>query len=276
MRSLVFLALPAMLAAAQPAVREFDVKTPDGFTLKGTLTVPPGRGRHAAVILAHQFRADRAGWAPLAKELQNRGIATLALDLRGHGQSTDRKGEHVAVGEDFVESAKQVGFDQIPRDLEQAAVWLRRQPGIDGRRLGLAGSSVGALSVLLAAPKIHPIAVLALSPAGNVAFGEGTENRLRRAVIRARSAIFVLGAEEDAHAWQNCKAVTELPGVYLKGVAGKTHGFEFLASHGDTMAVFMGEYLRKRAVPKPKPESKSETRGQELQVPASPTPKPAM
>ena len=62
-RSLVLLALPSLLTAAHPSVRELSLKTPDGFTLKGTLTVPAGHGRHAAVILAHQFqsRSGRMG-----------------------------------------------------------------------------------------------------------------------------------------------------------------------------------------------------------------------
>jgi len=269
-RSLALLALPALLTAANPSVREFTLKTPDGYALHGTLTLPAGHGRCAAVILAHQFRSDRAGWAPLAQQLQSRGIATLALDLRGHGQSTLRNGEAQAVGTDFMESAKRVGFDQIPHDLELAAAWLRKQPGIDGRRLGLAGSSVGALSALLAAPKVHPIAVLALSPAGNAAFGEDTEARLKGAASHARSAVFTLASEEDSGAWQNSKALVGLPGVYAKGVAGKAHGFEFLPDHSDTMTVFLGEYLRKRVPAKPKAEAKTELKMEAAPATASP------
>lgn len=71
----------------------------------------------------------------------------------------------------------------------------------------------------------------------------------------ARSAVFTFASEEDADAWQNSKALAGLPGVYAKGVAGKAHGFEFLASHGDTMTVFFAEYLRRRVPPKPKAEA---------------------
>jgi len=277
-RSLVLLALPSLLVAAQPTVRELSLKTPDGFTLKGTLTIPPGHGRHAAVILAHQFRSDRSGWAPLAEQLQSRGIATLALDLRGHGQSTERNATSVAVDGEFAGSAKRIGFDQIPGDLELAAAWLRKQPGIDGRRVGLAGSSIGALSALMAAPKVHPIAVVALSPAGNAAFGEGAGTRLKGAVSKARSAVFTLAAEEDTEAWSNSKALVGLPGVCAKGVEGKAHGFELLTPHGDTMAVFFGEYLRKRVPSKPKapaaPEPKPEAKAAAAPSPA-PAPKPA-
>jgi len=272
-RSLVLLALPSILAAAQPSVRELTLKTPDGYLLKGTLTLPSGHGRCAAVILAHQFQSDRSGWAPLAEQLRGRGIATLALDMRGHGKSTERNKENVAVGTDFAESAKRVGFEQMPHDLELAAAWLRKQPGIDGRRVALAGSSVGAFSVILASPRIHPAAVLALSPAGNSAFGPEAEAHLKSAVRHARSAVFALAAEEDADAWQNCKALSGLPGVYAKGVEGKAHGFEFLAPQGDTMAVFLGEYLRKRVSSKPKGEAKGEP-ATSAQAEPKPEPRP--
>jgi hypothetical protein len=38
--SLLF-GLPVLLSAAQPMVREVSLKTPDGFVLRGTLSIPP-------------------------------------------------------------------------------------------------------------------------------------------------------------------------------------------------------------------------------------------
>ena len=154
LRLLVPLAPLALIAApaTTPTSTEMALTSADGFALKGTLTLPAAKGKVPVVILAHQFRLDRSGWAPLAERLAARGIGTLALDLRGHGASTQKGGVEVTVTGDFVVSAKAVGFDQIPADLVQAAAWLRKQPGVDSRRIGLAGSSVGAFSVLLAAP----------------------------------------------------------------------------------------------------------------------------
>nr|WP_320132777.1 alpha/beta fold hydrolase [uncultured Holophaga sp.] len=265
----LLLTLPALLAAAQPPVREVSLRTPDGFLLKGTLTLPKGQGRHAAVLLAHQFRADRQGWTPLAERLQKMGIATLALDLRGHGESTECKGQSLSVGEDFVDSAQRVGFSMIPRDLEQAAAWLRHQPGIDARRLGVVGSSVGALSALLAAPKIHPVALAVLSPAGNPAFGPDAATLMAGAARHSRSAILVLAAEGDASAWDNAQRLKTLPGVCTLSFPGQDHGFAFLPGHSDTVAVFLGEYLRKRtpALAKPAQPQEGSTR---LAVPADP------
>ncbi len=57
--------------------------SPDGFTLKGTLTLPAAKGKVPVVILAHQFHADRTGWGPLVERLQARGIGMRVEVLFG-------------------------------------------------------------------------------------------------------------------------------------------------------------------------------------------------
>jgi len=236
-RLALLLSLPALLCAAD--TRDVTLRTPDGFTLKGTLTVPEGREKHPVVILAHQFRSDRSGWAPLVDKLQQRGIATLALDLRGHGASTQKDGVAVAVSDNFDASAKAVGFDQIPEDLLLAATWVRKQPGINGHRLALAGSSVGATSVLLAGPKVHPVAVLALSPGGD-------SKAISEATGKAYAAVMLLAATEDKPAAEDAAAIRPIFGTHVRVLDGSDHGFAFLKDHTDVMAVFLAEYLTRR------------------------------
>jgi len=248
MRTLRLLAPLASLAlfaapAAAPTSVEMALTSADGFALKGTLTLPAMKGKAPVVILAHQFNANRAGWAPLAERLAARGIGTLALDLRGHGASTRKGAAEVAVSADFMVSAKAVGFDQIPADLAQAAAWLRQQPGVDGRRIGLAGSSVGAFSVLLAAPAVKPVAVLGLSPAGTGAFGEGARESLKGAVLRSRASVLILASAGDKDSFANALALKNLPGVSLTLKEGDDHGFAYFKENADLMAVFFGEYL---------------------------------
>lgn len=242
----LLLCLPALLAAAQPQARDMTLASADGYVLRGTLTVPAQPGPRPVVLLAHQFRTDRGGWQPLVDRLNAKGIATLALDLRGHGQSTLNSGQAVAVTGDFLDSAKTVGFDRIPGDLLQAAGWVRRQPGIDPRRLALAGASMGAFASLLAAPGVHPVAVLALSPAGKAGFGAAGDG-LDAAVGQARAAVLVLAAEDDPEAAANAGALKGLPGVYARITPGDAHGFAFLAGDADLMAGWLGEYLTQRA-----------------------------
>jgi dienelactone hydrolase len=237
--SLTLLAAPA----THPTSTEMALTSADGFALKGTLTLPAAKGKVPVVILAHQFHSDRSGWAPLADRLAARGIGTLALDLRGHGASTQKSGSSVAVTEDFLASAKTVGFDQIPADLTLAAAWLRKQPGVDGRRIGLAGSSVGAFSVLLAAPEVRPLAVLSLSPAGTPAFGQGAREKLKGAVLRARATCLVLASTGDKDAFDNAQVLKDLPGMDVSLQEGDAHGFAYFKDRTDLMAVFFGEYL---------------------------------
>ena len=244
MRTLRLLAPLASLAlAAAPAATDMTLTSADGFALKGTLTLPAAKAKAPVVILAHQFRSDRAGWAPLSEKLLARGIGVLALDLRGHGASTQKGGAEVAVTSDFMASAKAVGFDKIPADLAQAAAWLRKQPGVDGRRIGLAGSSVGAFAVLLAAPEVKPVAILSLSPAGTAAFGAEARERLKGALLRGRTPVLLLASEGDKDAAENAQALKALPGVAVNLKEGNEHGFAYFKERADLMAVFFGEYL---------------------------------
>ena len=244
MRTLCLLApLATLTLLAAPAATEMALTSADGFALKGTLTLPATKGKAPVVILAHQFHADRSGWAPLAERLAARGIGTLALDLRGHGASTQKAGAQVAVTDDFMASAKAVGFDQIPADLAQAAAWLRKQPGVDGRRIGLAGASVGAFSVLLASPEVKPVAILCLSPAGAGAFGDGALQKLKNAQLRGRATVLVLASTDDKEAFANTQALRDLPGVDVNLKDGAEHGFAYFKERADLMAIFFGEYL---------------------------------
>jgi dienelactone hydrolase len=242
----LLLLLPALLAAAEPRSQEMTLAAPDGFVLKGTLTIPPQPGRRPVVILAPQFQATRAGWQLLTDRLHAAGVATLALDLRGHGESILKAGVPVPVSDDFFASAKVVGFDRIPGDLALAAAWVRKQPGIDGRHLALAGASLGAFSVLMATPAVHPVAVLALSPAGTGAFGENARLDLARAVERGKAAVMVMASRDDADAAANAAALRPIPGVYTRLADGQEHGFGYLQAQSDTMAVFLVEYLTGR------------------------------
>jgi len=245
-RLLAPVAIPALalsLAAQAPNATDMALSTPDGFALKGTLILPVTKGKVPVVILAHQFHTDRTGWLPLTERLLSRGIGVLAMDLRGHGASTLKGGSDVRVSDDFKASAAAVGFDQLPADLALAAAWVRKQPRVDGRRLGLAGASVGAFSAIMAAPAVHPVAVLSLSPAGAIAFGEDATGKLKGALLRGKASTLVLASSADKEAFETAQALKDLPGVALNLKEGSEHGFAYFQEKADLMAIFFGEYL---------------------------------
>lgn len=161
------------LAPLHPAI-----PAADGLVLRGHLVYPHGKAgsRYPLAVLAHQYPATRDSFAPLCADLHALGIATLAFDLRGHGESTwTPTGARVAptpaeptvdaFGAAFMASASAVGFPHIADDIVRVASWGLCQNYVDATRLLLVGASVGGTGVLLAAPR------LAAALRGIVTFG---------------------------------------------------------------------------------------------------------
>jgi dienelactone hydrolase len=191
---------------------DMSVRTSDGLTLKGVLTYPataPGRGFPLAV-LAHQYPGTRDTYAPLAADLLELGVATLAFDQRGHGASiTGASGPVVvdtpegftaeAFGTAFMASASRVGFHHIDNDILRVASWGAVQSFIDAGRLLLVGASVGGTGVLLAAPDIAGLrAVITLGAAAAPVFGHDAPVRVRAAVERLKVPVYLASSREDA------------------------------------------------------------------------------
>jgi dienelactone hydrolase len=187
------------------------VPASDGLILKGTLTYPAGAAghRHPLAVLAHQYPSTRDSYAPLAADLLAAGIATLAFDQRGHGESvTSPRGPLVvdtpegvtldAFGAAFVSSVGKVGFHRIENDIVRVTGWGVAQDFVDGDRLALVGASVGGSGALLAAPGLPGVrAVATLGAAGALAFGSDGPARIRSAVERGTGIRFLLASSRD-------------------------------------------------------------------------------
>jgi hypothetical protein len=127
-------------APTRPAVRldvrQFDVRFPSGkATLAGTLTIPPGGGPHPGVVYVSgsgDTLREEAQW--LEGLFVSRGIAVLAYDKRGIGQS----------GGTYTGSlASDATIETLAGDAAAAARFLAAQTGIDAKRVGFYGLSQG-------------------------------------------------------------------------------------------------------------------------------------
>ena len=128
------------------------VKTPGGFTLAGTLTLPKGasaKNRVPAIVTitgSGQENRDEdiglVGFHPfrqIADSLGRHGIAVLRMDDRGTGESGGVfKG---ATSADFAE------------DIRAGLAYLRTRPEIRADRLGVLGHSEGAIIAPMVAEK---------------------------------------------------------------------------------------------------------------------------
>ena len=112
-------------AAAQASAAEEShiVVQNEGWELMGDLLMPASEAPAPAVLMLNQAAGDRAVYADLARRLVDRGIASLRLDLRGHGESTNL-GAFVP-GEQHATDLLKVHPDLA----ERIAVWLAQRFG---------------------------------------------------------------------------------------------------------------------------------------------------
>jgi pimeloyl-ACP methyl ester carboxylesterase len=159
---------PTRTARPQTPKAPFDYATEtvsfaaeDGSWLVGTLTRPTDRPVRGALLLSSWFgRTDRDqrtfGHRPLAiwaDAFTRLGFATLRYDKRGAGESGGDF--HRATTADFA------------TDLARAVAFVRAQPGIDPRRLGLFGHSEGGhISADVAAADAAIALCVMLTPTG--------------------------------------------------------------------------------------------------------------
>jgi dienelactone hydrolase len=117
----------------------------DGATLAGTLLIPPGSGRRAAVAYVTGSGPTTREYLPeLQALLLHNGVAVLAYDKRGVGASG---------GSYPGESPTEAAIDQLARDAAAAARFLAGRAEIDPARVGLAGHSQAGWIMPLAASR---------------------------------------------------------------------------------------------------------------------------
>ena len=141
------------------AVRQFDVRFPSGkATLAGTLTVPPGAGPHPAVVYVSgsgDTLREESHW--LDGLFVSRGIAVLAYDKRGVGQSGG-----VYTGD----LASEETIATLAGDAAAAARFVAAQQGIDKARVGFYGLSQGGWIIPQATVRANGVVSWALIESG--------------------------------------------------------------------------------------------------------------
>lgn len=130
-----------------PASPAATVTTDDG----ARLAIRRG-GSGPTVVLVHGLTGDRNDWAPIARRLLNEGFEVVAVEQRGHGDST--------------RGTDGYGAPRLAADLAQVL------SALDLRDVTLVGHSMGAMAAMtavveypqLTAERIRKLATLATSP----------------------------------------------------------------------------------------------------------------
>jgi carboxymethylenebutenolidase len=135
----------ALRAAAQDTV----VVNSGGLALRGLLWRPHGRGPFPAVLFNHgSGQQPVTNTIPVGETFARHGYMTLVLFRRGQGLSVGRG--QPATWSDGATQVRLLETEQLSDGLAGLA-YLRAVPGVDARRVVVAGHSFGgALSLLMA------------------------------------------------------------------------------------------------------------------------------
>jgi alpha-beta hydrolase superfamily lysophospholipase len=192
-----------------------------------------------AVLLLHDFSRERRDWEVLAPEFTARGLATLAIDLRAHGESTKKNGKPLPI------SPRQMSDPNgFPRDVEAACRWLRERSA----HIGIVGLSLGGNLAILASSEGLTDAVVIVSA-----------NAERLSVLTggrpaaARAALFIASQEapQREESAQSLFAAAAEPKELLL-VPGAAHNFVLFTEHPETKAAML-DWLVKRLGAEPPP-----------------------
>jgi dipeptidyl aminopeptidase/acylaminoacyl peptidase len=162
---------PELNKYALSEMEPVSIKSRDGFTLHGYLTLPSGAGRFdlPLVLLVHggPWSRDVWGYNPRAQWLANRGYAALQINYRGS----------TGYGKVFVNAGDREWGRKMHEDLVDAINWVVDQGIADPNRLAIFGGSYGGYAALVGAtftPDLFRCAVSIVGPSNLVSFIQST------------------------------------------------------------------------------------------------------
>jgi len=219
----ILLALGATAATVPPRVVR--LKTDDGWTLAAAYAAP--KKARPVAIMVHGVAAGRGEYDAFASTLQARGWGTLALDLRGHGDSADFRGQRRTF-EDFDATGE---WTKANLDILAAAQFLEKQ-GVKEPQVVLIGASIGAnlaAQVFNALP--HARLLVLLSP--------GVEYRGVKLPRVDGQRTIAAASPGDAFAYQTVDAMRrQLPGLTVL-TANSGHGAQMFGDPAFVRALLM-------------------------------------
>jgi dienelactone hydrolase len=133
----LLLAGSSLSAAAGDGEKTVTV-TSGEWELIGDLRMPPNAHDAPVVLMLNKAAGNRHAYQPLAEQLAARGIASLRLDMRGHGDSTNA-GRFIPNEATAADRERLIWNSE--KDVIAAVEYLRALPNIDAARIGIIGGS---------------------------------------------------------------------------------------------------------------------------------------
>ncbi|HRH41258.1 MAG TPA: hypothetical protein PKY82_06395 [Pyrinomonadaceae bacterium] len=216
---LVFLAYSSVFAGAKETRIVIEN---DGWNLIGDLQIPKSKKLVSAVILLNKANGNRQVYEKLASHLAENGIASLRIDLRGHGESIN-KGKFVP----FQENATEI-LNDTDKDIFAITKYLKAVKGIDPNRIGFVGASYSGEEMAVSARKNgYEKAYVALSP------GSFSEESVKAIDSSKAAWFFIKSVDERARTLKDFFATIRRQSktAQTMEIAGDKHATDILDSN---------------------------------------------
>lgn len=201
--------------AASEQTINFD--TPDGVKIAGTF-YPAAKENAPAVLMLHQFDSNRASYKDLARQFQKSGIAVLAIDGRGFGDSVKK-----ADGSKVLPDRSAQSVEGMKSDVSAAIKFLSEQKNVDKSRIGIIGASYGSsLAIIYAGDDAIIKTIALLSPGLNYFDNLPTEPAIRKYGARP---VLIVAAEDDQESAEASRRLDKL-------ATGDTHQLQIYKQGG--------------------------------------------
>jgi dipeptidyl aminopeptidase/acylaminoacyl peptidase len=174
------------------ASQRVTLRTDDGLTLAATWYEPASRPA-PAVVFVHMLQRSRRDWDQLATRLAGEGIGSLAIDLRGHGESP----------------GSPVDYAAMVQDVRAARRYLSSRSEVVPARIGIAGASIGATLAALEAGDDPSVVTLALLSPTIDYRGLRLEPAVRKYGSRP---ILLVASDDDGYASRSVKELQKSGG----------------------------------------------------------------
>lgn len=198
-----------------------DVTLPvDGWQLQGDFVAPQSSSKVPAVLLLHGASRSRGIYTGLAHNLASRGIASLSLDMRAHGESLT-KGKFQPP---YAEHRHLLPGTEA--DVAAATAYLVRHPKVDPDRIAVVSASYSGEFMALAARQSGYVqAYVSLSP------GSISDQSIGTVDPSGVPWLFVRAVEERPFFDDIFAAIEEKSDAEIMILPGKGHADRLLVQH---------------------------------------------
>ena len=188
---------------------DVEIKSYDEFKIVGSLDIPNYASvecKAPLVIFLHSICQDSNIWGEFPKEIKDSlSVATLNLDLRGHGKSVKDKNGKTLHWQDLAHPE----YKKMPEDIIEVLNYIETEyPEIDSKKIAIVGASLGATVGLMTASFGDKIdTVIMFSP-----MLEYKGFDLRLPIVKyGKNPLLFLVSKKDAYSYESCQELIKLP-----------------------------------------------------------------